>query len=119
MAILDILYLALAIAVYPGFRCLVCARYYLEIIHWWHFDSFACCVYPHHGEPHAEVSNDYAYIMLKIIGKTWEVVEFFLISTELVMCQSPHAQRALWIFPISHDPLGPDYFPYARRVVLL
>ena len=119
MAILDILYLALAIAVYPGFRCLVCARYYLEMIHWYHFDTFACCVYPHNGEPHAEVSSRYAYLMLKIIVNNWRVVEFFLISIELVMDLSPHAHLVLWIFPVSHYGLGPDYFESATRVVLL
>ena len=116
MAFLDILYLALAIAVYPVFRCLVCANYYLEMCHWTLFDTFAVPVYPHHGEPYAAVGSVLPYLMMKIIGNIWQVVEAFLISTEMDL--SPHAHTVLWVFPVSHYPLGPDYFPYASRVVL-
>ena len=118
MAILDILYLALAIAVYPGFRCLVCAKEFLEMSHWTIFDTFTVTVYPHHGEPWHEVTSFWPHLMLKTIEIIWQVLDILLVSTELVLNLSPYAHTVLWIFPVSHDSPANDYSEYASRVVL-
>lgn len=118
-SILGILYLALAIALYPAFRCLVVVRYYLEMVHWYFFDKYAIAIYPHHGEPFAGYNSLPVLVTQEFTGKMHQVVEDILIWTELLMNLSPHAHTVLWIFPVSHYPLGPDYFPYARRQWLL
>ena len=115
----GLLFLAFCIALYPAFRCLVAVRHHLEMVHWYFFHEYAIAIYPHHGEPFAGYDSLPVFVTQEFTGKMHQVVEDILIWTELLMNLSPHAHTVLWIFPVSHYPLGPDYFPYARRQWLL
>ena len=102
MDYVQIVYLVLALATYPVFRMLVSIRDGLENTHAAMFMTWACAVYPHHGEPYAEVQSLAPFLLLKTIGQIWQVTEVLLITTERILQVSPHAYTILWVFEVPH-----------------
>ena len=110
MRLLDAVRLFMAIAIYPIFRCLLSLRHDIEMLQWTMLDTFAFPNYPHEGEPYAEVPNRFFYYLIMINEVIWRSTDGLLRVCESIIDYSLHAHTVLWLFPVSHYALGPDYF---------